>query len=192
MSTQRYVHCRAQHHTTCTRQPHTYGHTTCMSVQLLFLCASDPAAGHDALQVTVLEARDRLGGRVHTRVMAAPDGTTVKVTSCTAGPCMASIESHMLHPIGDLRQQPCRPCSTLPKQKAACTEKTMRALNRWGATFICGTERKPPVNPILEYAVDCLGLHTRPKMRTGPHATAIYDRCRACMRWFMGWLHMAA
>jgi hypothetical protein len=61
-----------------------------------------------------------------------------------------------------------------------------------GATFICGTERKPPVNPILQYAVDCLGLQTRPKMRTGPHATAIYDRCRASMRWFMGWLHMAA
>ena len=48
-----------------------------------------------------------------------------------------------------------------------------------GATFICGTGRDPPVNPMLTYAVDCLKLGTRPKLRDGPHATALYDRCGA-------------
>jgi hypothetical protein len=48
-----------------------------------------------------------------------------------------------------------------------------------GATFICGTGRDPPVNPMLTYAVDCLKLGTRPKLRDGPHATALYDRCDA-------------
>jgi hypothetical protein len=46
-----------------------------------------------------------------------------------------------------------------------------------GATFICGTGRDPPVNPMLTYAVDCLKLGVRPKLRDGPHATALYDRC---------------
>ena len=45
-----------------------------------------------------------------------------------------------------------------------------------GATFICGTGRDPPVNPMLTYAVDCLGLGTRPKLRDGPAATALFDR----------------
>lgn len=45
-----------------------------------------------------------------------------------------------------------------------------------GATFVCGTSRVPPVNPILEYAVDRLGLTLKKKYRDGPKATALYDQ----------------
>ncbi|EFN52584.1 hypothetical protein CHLNCDRAFT_138597 [Chlorella variabilis] len=76
-------------------------------------------------QVTVLEARDRLGGRIHTHQLVA----------------------------GEVR----RPVDL-------------------GATFICGTSRRPPVNPMLEFAVDVLGLSLRPKRRDGPAATTLYDK----------------
>ncbi|KAL4436382.1 hypothetical protein ABPG77_009944 [Micractinium sp. CCAP 211/92] len=75
-------------------------------------------------EVTVLEARDRLGGRIHTCELGS-GGMTRQV---------------------DL-----------------------------GATFICGTNREPPVNPLLPLAVDQLGLQLRPKKRDGPDATVMYD-----------------
>ncbi len=85
-------------------------------------------------QVTVLEARDRLGGRVHTHCLTGTDGQTAAVDM--------------------------------------------------GATFICGTGRDPPVNPMLTYAVDVLKLATRPKLRDGPHATALFDRqVLECTQW---------
>ena len=34
------------------------------------------------LQVTVLEVRDRLGGRVHTHTLTAPDGQSAQVLNC--------------------------------------------------------------------------------------------------------------
>lgn len=40
-----------------------------------------------------------------------------------------------------------------------------------------GTDREPPVNPLLPLAVDQLGLQLRPKKRDGPDATVMYDRC---------------
>lgn len=45
-----------------------------------------------------------------------------------------------------------------------------------GASFVCGTDRNPPVNPILEYAVDELKLKLVPKFRDGPNANVFYDR----------------
>ncbi len=75
--------------------------------------------------VTVLEARDRIGGRVHTGTLTAPGGESRPV---------------------DL-----------------------------GASFVCGTARTPPVNPIFSYAVGRLGLSLRPKEREGPRGNAWYD-----------------
>lgn len=51
-----------------------------------------------------------------------------------------------------------------------------------GASFICGTDRTPPVNPIFEYAKDELKLKLMPKMRDGPNANVFYDRlsCLHC------------
>ena len=53
------------------------------------------------------------------------------------------------------------------------------------ACFAChaGTSRTPPVNPLLTYAVDVLGLTLRPKSRDGAAATLVYDRCA---RWMCG------
>ncbi|KAL4420498.1 hypothetical protein ABPG75_010154 [Micractinium tetrahymenae] len=76
-------------------------------------------------EVTLLEARDRLGGRVHTHELSG---------------------GGMTRPV-DL-----------------------------GATFICGTDCEPPVNPLLPLVVDQLGLQLRPKKRDGADATAVYDR----------------
>uniref|UniRef100_A0A061R8Y1 N1-acetylpolyamine oxidase n=1 Tax=Tetraselmis sp. GSL018 TaxID=582737 RepID=A0A061R8Y1_9CHLO len=45
-----------------------------------------------------------------------------------------------------------------------------------GATFVCGTSRVPPVNPIFRFAVDELGLSLAPKRREGPRANTFYDR----------------
>lgn len=76
-------------------------------------------------QVTVLEARNRVGGRIYTRTLKDKQGKEQPV---------------------DL-----------------------------GATFVCGTSRTPPQNPIFTYAVDRLHLKLREKLRTGP-ATVVYNR----------------
>lgn len=75
-------------------------------------------------KVTVLEAADRLGGRMHTLHLSG-------------GGLSADVDL--------------------------------------GASFICGTSRVKPVNPMMSYVQDTLGLDTVPKMRTGPGASVIYD-----------------
>jgi Flavin containing amine oxidoreductase len=42
---------------------------------------------YSVAQVTVLESRDRLGGRVHTHTLTAPDGETAKVLTCVLDLC---------------------------------------------------------------------------------------------------------
>eukprot|EP00884_Botryococcus_braunii_P001035 jgi/Botrbrau1/10932/Bobra.0025s0105.1 len=76
--------------------------------------------------VTVLEARERVGGRIYTRMLRTKEG----------------------------KEQPID----------------------LGATFICGTSRKPPVNPMLTFAVDRLNLEIKPKQREGLKTSALYDR----------------
>jgi hypothetical protein len=49
-----------------------------------------------------------------------------------------------------------------------------------GATFICGTGRIPPLNPMLIYAKDQLKLETRIKRRDTA-VTEFYKQCVACM-----------
>jgi monoamine oxidase len=71
--------------------------------------------------VTVLEARARIGGRIHTESL-----------SCGADE---------------------RPVDL-------------------GASFVCGTSRTPPLNPVFSYAVGRLGLTLRPKEREGPKSNA--------------------
>ncbi len=51
-----------------------------------------------------------------------------------------------------------------------------------GATFICGTDTAPPTNPMFEYAKGVLGLKLKPKMRDGPIANVVYDRCGCPVR----------
>lgn len=75
-------------------------------------------------QVTVLEARERIGGRVNTGTLVAGDES--------------------------------RPVDL-------------------GASFICGTARAPPVNPMFSYAAGRLGLKLRPKEREGPKGNVWYD-----------------
>lgn len=82
------------------------------------------AVGGGAMQVTVLEAADRLGGRMHT-------------CHLSGGGLSADVDL--------------------------------------GASFICGTERVKPFNPMMLYVQDTLGLATVPKMRTGPGASVMYD-----------------
>lgn len=45
-----------------------------------------------------------------------------------------------------------------------------------GATFVCGTSREPPLNPIFTYAVDRLHLKLREKHRDGQASTVVYNR----------------
>ena len=80
--------------------------------------------------VTVLEARDRVGGRINT------------------GTLVAGNES--------------RPVDL-------------------GASFICGTARAPPVNPMFSYAAGRLGLKLRPKEREGPKGNVWYDQSGAAV-----------
>ena len=42
-----------------------------------------------------------------------------------------------------------------------------------------GTSHEEPVNPILDFAVEGLGLQLRPKRREGAAASLLFDRCAA-------------
>ena len=76
--------------------------------------------------VIVLEARNRIGGRIHTAKLTSSDGST-----------------------------------SVPVDL--------------GATFVCGTARDPPINPLVPYMIDYLGLKTNPKQRDGALGAALYD-----------------
>ncbi len=82
-------------------------------------------------QVTVLEARDRLGGRVHTY--------------------------------------------TFPTSNSISSSLSQQVKVDLGATFVCGTSREAPVNPLVPYMKDYLQLPMCPKHRDGPSGAALYD-----------------
>ena len=126
-------------------------------------------------------AAARLGGRIHTHVLADGDvrrtvdlGATFVCGACVwyragswLGPGSCGVRGLAVVGRGHPPPAPQPACRrTRPTQAGAFRRHPTHA----------GTSRDPPVNPIFEYAVDVLGLQLRAKKRDGPGATALYDR----------------
>lgn len=71
------------------------------------------------------------------------------------------------------------PCPTWAIVAGLCTAAHFALIACLPAWSPAGTSRKPPVNPMLQYASDVLGLQLRPKQRDGPLANVLYG----------GWAH---
>ena len=152
--------------------------------------------------VTILEGRDRVGGRIHSWRMktgaAATGNDTVAaagnddVTRATDGAAMGATDAAAMRAADEAamrergtdaattREPATDAASRSPDAATAPAPNTATAPAApvplispsmvtstvtvdLGASYICGTSRNPPCNPILEYCVDKLGLEIRPK-----------------------------